>query len=266
MPHPKLQNWLDRISSADLGRRGARSVIVERRQAGLTWEGTTRSARELELSAGLDENTYALARMVSSEVNLATKPPEYGLAVAECARNESRSWRDGSRTLAYMLKYRTTRAYTWTDGYYGIQKGRWASTKQDPTERDVAVAQVVIGGSRFLPAGARRFFDPRVQDGGRQGSTKLRKDAVDVIHQWGSEGWRWIGPLPNVDSYRLMVLEQERRRPLQEHEMAPALAVIRRGRSGESTIPSIDSPTDDERMVAQTGLPLWVAGVVAVIL
>lgn len=156
---------------------------------------------KLAEEAGIDLQTYALGRLVESEYG--GGPPAALVAIAQIAINRART---KGLSVAAML---TQDLKSGESGFFGRQRGRWASTSLDPTKRSIAAARV----AQLLPdlsAGAMRFFDPKVQDRGMQAGKPLELDAIGVIKKWGQEGWRWIVGAPlyqyGVDPYQLMVL------------------------------------------------------------
>lgn len=112
-------------------------------------------------------------------------------------------------------------------GYLGRQSGRWCSSWQKPSLRTVEAARLALQGVGMeLAQGARRWIDGRVQDGGVQAGKRLKDDAVAILRSRYSEGWRWVGPMAGITSYRLILLGR-RGRPVEE-----ALAMVEEGRRG----------------------------------
>lgn len=169
--------------------------------------------------ASLDVNTYALARMLSSEENSGSA--EVLLALAEAARNQA------ARRGRSVYSLLTSSKYPSRAGRFGAQKGAWASTRLDPNGRHVAAAQVALGGSDFT-GGARDFFDPRTQDGGVQLGEALRLTSEQYIADRAKEGLFWVGPLPGIDPYKLMLFRDG------HGDVGEALAVLEHGRGGGS--------------------------------
>jgi len=113
-------------------------------------------------AAGLDPNTYALARALASEHG--QDPDPYLEAVAWAIRNKAVERRV---TLIQLL---TDGAGTAGDGWFGEQKAsagtKYASTKVDPSERHARVAVAVSSADPALDPtrGATHFFSPAAQD------------------------------------------------------------------------------------------------------
>lgn len=241
------------IGATPTTRVGPATVTAVRKRGELSWSAVTTGPVELHKASGLERELYALARSVASEA-----PPGGAaqLSVAECLRWEAK--RRG-KDCYQLLTFGTSSAYAWTAGQYGEQKGRHASTSRDPTARSLAAARA--SASSNLTGGAGRWFAPRVQDRGRQGTATL-KDAATIARSWGAQGWRWIGPLPGVDSYAHAVLRQG-----DKTENAELVALIELGRAGKPTIGS-SSPDLATAAVAAHGAPWWLlaAGGAAVLL
>lgn len=104
---------------------------------------------DLAKSAGLDLQTYTLARVISSEEG--NSPVAYWAAIACATLNNS--------IAGDVFSYAT-------DGSFGKQgPGRPVSTAQDPYEGHVKIAQAAIAGQIPDPTkGARYWVAPRTQD------------------------------------------------------------------------------------------------------
>lgn len=115
---------------------------------------------ELAAEAGLDLETYALARCLASEHG--QDPDVYLSAVAWAVRNMA-----GERGVRVSTLL-TDGAGTGGDGYFGEQKAaagtKYASTRVDPAERHVRVAAEVMSSAIDPTGGATHFFSPRAQD------------------------------------------------------------------------------------------------------
>lgn len=115
---------------------------------------------ELATQAGLDLETYALARCLASEHGLAADA--YLTAVGWAVRNKAAE--RGVR----ISRLLTDGAGTTGDGYFGEQKAaagtKYASTRVDPDERHVRVAATVTASAVDPTGGATHFFSPRAQD------------------------------------------------------------------------------------------------------
>lgn len=180
-----------------------------------------RDPSDLADSAGLDLNTYALARMVQSEMGSASALNL--LVLAESARNEARH--RGQSVSSLLLHSTMARA----NGLFSEQAaGKWASTRLDPNERHAAAARAALEDGSDLIRGARDFFDPKSQDSGQQGAHKLRITSEQYIAKNAARHLQWVGEIPGIDPYRLMVFGDVSGTVDQE----PALAVLQRGREG----------------------------------
>lgn len=149
----------------------------------------------LAQAAGLPLPTYALARMVSSEEG--TSAREYKLAVAWAAWNKwgmriADGLTDGKGDAAGFFK---DQSYGYTDGTVDDNgelvvkhAGAYASTRFDPRQDDVAIAQSVVVGSPPDPTGgATNWFRPALQDQQYEKGT-VSKSADDVDASWVSGG------------------------------------------------------------------------------
>jgi hypothetical protein len=218
-------------SSQTAGRRGTRFRIEA-----LKWDGIREPPADLARSAGVTLDVYALARLTRSEN--ATDGPAYALAVCEAGRNEAArrarlsSTPRETRSPAGNLLFRTSGTFDRTRGHFGRQRGRWAATLLDPRVKDVVAAQECLKGTT-LAKGATKFFSPKAQDGGTQGGIALRRDAMGVIQEWGSDGNVWVGDLPGIDPYKLMLFTNVGR-PANSREMSLMRNVVERGRGGTS--------------------------------
>lgn len=127
---------------------------------------------------------------------------------------------------------------------------RPASTRLDPHEGHLAAARLVIAGeARGIARGAVRFFDPATQDALARGKP-ARCDALAILTRW-SYGYAmrgecvldtskpgadnptqaWVGPIPGVDAWRLMLFAPMAfADPQHVARYQAALAVIQVGR------------------------------------
>jgi hypothetical protein len=156
------------------------------------------SPATLAASAALDIDTYALARMLSSENG--NDPAIYKVAIGWAAVN-----RAGGRGIAEVLlsghgdtyghfarqnaRYRTGALDA--DGEPATaHAGKYASTALDPREDDVAIGKAILAGEIPDPTGgATNFFSPRVQDAGyAAGKPGYTKDAQEVDAAWTAGG------------------------------------------------------------------------------
>lgn len=255
--------WLDAIRSitgTTRTRVGPATVARTMTRDGVSWKGVEVSPVELHKRAGIDRNDYAIARCVKSEVG--DDNPAACLAIACAIRNAAA--RKSIEPYHYCVGLTSSR-FDWTEWLYGEQRGRRVSTRQDPTERTLEAARLSRDAdvARFVD-GATVWFDPRVQDSGRQGDHSLSWDAIGIAKKWTGEGMEWIGPLPGIDTYR----EAAFLRPVKGRGNAEGLlSVIELGRAGKPTI-GVGSPHQATSRVAALNLPWWAivaGGAVAIV-
>ena len=142
------------------------------------------SPEDLAASAGLDLQTYTLARIISSEEG--NSPVLYWVAIAWASKNNAP---DGD-------------IFSWaTDGSFGEQgSGRPVSTRQDPYEGHVKVAQAVLAGTVADPTeGARYWIAPRTQDILHLRDSSKYKSFADVNASRLASGLRQVNPA-GIDS------------------------------------------------------------------
>lgn len=106
----------------------------------------------LASSAGLDLNTYALARMIESEAAI-LKNDNARLGVGEAALNYA--YRLGKSIGSILLNAKGS-----ANGYFGEQgQGRYASTSRDPSRDSINAAQLAMAGSN-ITGGADQWDSP----------------------------------------------------------------------------------------------------------
>lgn len=209
---------------------------------------------DIHRQAGIDRNTYALARCISSEEG--SRPAEYLLAVAELVRNKAKR---KDKEVYQQLVFTTSPAYHFTYGRYGEQRGRSASTRQDPKGRHVAAAKAaLVGASDMLPSNATTWFGPKLQDSGKQGTHSLNYDAVEIARKWGEDKLHWIGPLPGIDTYKFVVFKQETTRT----DNQALVDAILLGRQGVD-LTSVSAP-EPFATVNESGVPFWILASTAI--
>jgi len=146
---------------------------------------------ELAGAAGLDLETYALARCLASEHG--QDPDAYLSAVAWAVRNMAGE--QGVRVSTLL----TGGAGTAGDGYFGEQKAaagtKYASTRVDPSERHVRIAAEVMSSAIDPTGGATHFFSPKAQDAlAARGQTDpayakyAGHDAAYIVARWSAPG------------------------------------------------------------------------------
>lgn len=97
---------------------------------------------------------------------------------------------------------------------FGRQAGdgsaRYCSSFQAPTLRTVEAARLALKGvGAEIARGGRRWLDPKVQDGGRQGGEILKHDAEAVLRSRYADGWKLVEADPRIDDYVLAILGRE---------------------------------------------------------
>lgn len=254
-----LPETIAKLAATPRTRVGPATSAADRTSGGVTWRGVWESPVDLHRAASLDRNTYAIARCIVSEVG--TSNPYKALAAAETI--VSAAQRKGIEPYQWLVSL-TRDSHQWTRFYYGEQSGRRASTRQDPDARAVAAALHAQHHASELANGAVTWFEPDLQDSGRQGSHTLKHDAAGIATKWAAEdGLEWVGPLPQIDPYKDVAFLRFVGRG--KADARPLLEVIRLGRAGQPTIgPS--SPVPGASQVAATNLPLWALTAAAVAL
>jgi hypothetical protein len=149
---------------------------------------------ELAAAAGLDPNTYALARCLASEHP--NDPDVYLSCVAWAVRNKAI---ESGKTIVWLL---TDGSGTSGDGWFGEQKAaagtKYASTRADPHERHARVAVAVTAAPQSIDptGGAAHFYSPKAQDwlaaraaeGDERYAKYVGKDAAFIAASWRSPG------------------------------------------------------------------------------
>lgn len=119
----------------------------------------------------------ALSRMLASEES--TSSTETKIAIAWVAMNEAR--RRAVSVSALLLKDNGP-----GDGYFGEQRGRYASTRSDSYEGDLQIATAVESGSiADTTGGAVHFLRPKLQDK-LFAAGKTSKTAATIRSSWGN--------------------------------------------------------------------------------
>jgi hypothetical protein len=157
------------------------------------------SPADLAYAAGLDLETYALARCLASEHG--QDPDVYLTVVAWAVRNMAI---ERGVKISRLL---TDGAGTNGDGFFGEQKAaagtKYASTKVDPSERHARVAAAVSAASQYSDPtdGATHFYSPKAQDalaaraadGDARYAKYAGKDAAYIGSTWAAPGGLYAG-------------------------------------------------------------------------
>lgn len=143
----------------------------------------------LATAAGLDLDTYAVARMLSSEEG--NSPGAYKVAVAFAVVNASSGFPAdkllaGKGDAAGFFARQDAR-YSKGGGATG-HAGKYASTVLDPRADDVTIARAVVSREVADPTGgATNFFRPGLQDD-LFADGRTSKDAATVDASWRAGG------------------------------------------------------------------------------
>lgn len=227
-----LSAELDEIRRASTGRVGPSAPTFEGDDGRVRVRGVP---AELALAAGLDVETYSLARMVASEAG--RQPAQYMLAVAQAAVNEA------DHQGEQLVKLLTRGGIYGSQGFVG-----YAATSQNPSGRHVAAARVALRRSRSIARDATHWMNGRVQDKGKQGTKKLTHNAAEIVVKRAKGGLEWVGHLvdggrvvtdeggviPILDAYLLFLMRRVKGR---KADPAAGLAVVEDGRRRWGTDP-----------------------------
>jgi hypothetical protein len=107
------------------------------------------SPETLAAQAGVDVDTYSLARMISSEEGRSSNVVK--AAVGWAAMNHANA--AGKSITAVLTQNKNHQ------GLYGTQVGGYASTALDPYEGDIAIAGAILNGMLSDPTGGADQFD-----------------------------------------------------------------------------------------------------------
>jgi len=179
------RNWITR------GRRLTRTTLDENNDvpdapADLAAEAGSEMGRPVSLEA------YALARMLASEESKASATTK--AAIAWVAVNEAR--RRGTSVSGLLLRDNGP-----GNGRFGEQRGRYASTRTDPYEGDLQVAEAVLSGEvGDITGGAVHFYRPELQDR-LYDLGKTSKTAEQIDREWGGEGFTIEGAEEGLKFY-----------------------------------------------------------------
>jgi hypothetical protein len=148
----------------------------------------------LARTAGVDLETYALARMLASENGSSAENVK--LAIGFATRNEAKARK---KTISALLLQTSTRVDAKgkpfpAEGRFSAQNvagGKYATTAVDPTAGDVEIAGKVIKGLVPDPTnGSTNFFSPKAQDKLVGTKPGYEKDAAAVDASWQAKGLR----------------------------------------------------------------------------
>jgi hypothetical protein len=165
--------------TADLLDQSERLTDAPASSSGVVPETPAELAEEAAVTLGrfVSVDAYALARMIRSEDGRGS--PRRKIAIAWVAVNAARARRVG---LLQLLTTNDRRA----PFKFGIQRGGWCSTAQDPYEVDLKVAERVLDGELADPTGGAIRFVHRDAFGVQEGTGSY----ASVVERWGAEGLR----------------------------------------------------------------------------
>lgn len=164
------------------GKKESRTQVVEEPRV-LAAMASEKLGREIPLGI------FSLATMIASEAGSGADLAK--VAVAHAALTYTKKHGKG-KTLHQLL--------TSTDGHYGGQQGRYASTKNAPSLRDIEIAEAVAAGKIANPApGAVQWDSPKAQDQlFAEGESGYSSDADGLARKREAEGKVAVF-LPGVD-------------------------------------------------------------------
>lgn len=182
---------------------------------------------ELARAAGLDVETYALSRMLASEGYSGDDSRGRAATFVGMAWTVRNAAQASGMPVSHKLTWSNKPAAKW---HFGEQITRYASTRNDPSEWDVAVARAVLSAEvRDPTGGATMFFDPFVQDGGVQAGRAI-KPAEEILERWHERN-AYVGGVPGTDPYAIMFLRPERDASQRAAAYAQAIADVNEGRT-----------------------------------
>ncbi len=177
------------LSFVERGKKVTDSTLVN----GVVYE----SPSELAEIAGVDVDTYSLARMIASEQETKSPSGNELVGVANVVLNEARA---RGISVTDLLTSSSVGG-----GFYGAQSAgsRYAATSKDPYERDITIASGVLSGDiPDITQGARHFFSPATQDILHARDETKYKSADEIDSRWRKEGYLPI-VVDDVDDSRL---------------------------------------------------------------
>lgn len=222
--------WFDRIRAAPTTRLTS--------SGSLSPQSLLLEARRVDPNITLDELTGS--RLIASEFGSGSPAEMCCIVDAELNRAKSRG-----QTLTQHL--------VGGSGLYGPQGegGREAATPLAGNLRHLTAARAAMRDARGISRGARRFYDPKTQDiqWGRYRRGEITKvhscNALGILSRWsfdlsgcrddglpppgatpGKNPEEWVGPIPGVDAYRLMLFRAASIGPQHLAQFNAAAAVI----------------------------------------
>jgi hypothetical protein len=166
---------------------------------------------QLAAAAGLDLDTYALARCLMSEHG--NDGDAYLIAVAWAVRNMAAE--RGTSVFDLLTDGKGSAG----DGLFGRQDAaagtKYASTQQDPHQRHATWAAFVMSSdpSTDPTGGATHFFSPRTQDVLHQRNPSAYKTSLEIVNSWTAPGGLYAAGAETVipvgvDSNRLTLFRR----------------------------------------------------------
>jgi hypothetical protein len=203
------------------------------------------SPTTLASRAGYSVEEFALGRLIASEGyggEGRTAEATARTALAQAVVNEARR-----RKMSIVDLLTRSSDSVLLPGFFGSQKAKiYAATTKDPTKWDLEIARAVLRGSvPDLAKGATNFLDPEIWGGAiargttpTQGGYALGK-FEEIITSWHKDK-AWIGPIPGVDSYYLMLFRKEPNPAARAVSLVRVLDVYRRGIRGDHGVDARD--------------------------
>lgn len=197
------------------------------------WEGDTVSARERTRRLNAHHEKYILGSFARSEGSKdrgsGAPGPLYAWAFMNALYNEFAYQRSRGKiqwsSPEDMLVSRHSASHRPTRGKLGRQPGRWGATARPPRGRDVVTASLFWEGAvGDYTRGAHRFYD--TSSGGFEGFRKT------VEQRWYPSGWRWVGQIPGINPYHLLLLRKDVSVSLAPN-LSSASRAIELGRKGD---------------------------------
>ena len=176
---------------------------------------------ELATAAELDLNTYALARMLASEGYPGPRAEAAAgfVAIAQCAVHKAR--RRGLDVAQLLLRSTVEEAA----GHFGEQRGRWASTRQDPRRWHAEVAAEVLAGGPAegdVAQGGEGFLHP----------SGMGDRLWSVLKRWHDGGAAWVGPSPHFTPSALVIVAPDASRTERDIAYRALRAALERAPGG----------------------------------
>lgn len=232
---------LQQARAVGLGKRLTSTTLEKVDVGGGTLVGIVRTPpAELAARAGLPVDVYTLARVLASE---GYGGAAIGRAAGAVAIGQA-TW-NGAKASKITLTQKLTRSvYPKTAGFYGNQKGKYASTAQDPFAWHGQVARAVLGGDvrSLLPNGSQNYVDPAVW-GNRAKKAAANDDDAEAARQDAAyasvmKNWHkdraWVGNIATIDPYHLLFFYPEKNASRRATSLAQVMEIYKLGKAGKT--------------------------------